>query len=263
MIQTSDNRKIYKWRLFKVASNKVSTKVKAISFAENGSYFVTAGNRWRAEFSELFKTHQWIFFFRHVKFWYLEYSRSAKYKEVVPLMGRSAILGEQRNNYFCDVACGKGDMVSRDGQWSSSRVIIVDGRIFVRAIVSCCNVTWCPVMHRTWLIAGCKVESVDQRVLILTSTLRSMVQAIMRFSKERWQFYDFMMFFAFRASVLILILIDRARRIRDIKLAGVWWCLIMFNFQGDSTYAITKSGLLCEFNNRRLLDKWVELRTTR
>ena len=45
MIQTSDNRKIYKWRLFKVASNKVSTKVKAISFAENGSYFVTAGNR--------------------------------------------------------------------------------------------------------------------------------------------------------------------------------------------------------------------------
>ena len=30
----------------KVASNKVSTKVKAISFAENGSYFVTAGNRY-------------------------------------------------------------------------------------------------------------------------------------------------------------------------------------------------------------------------
>merc|ERR550534_980321 len=106
----------------KVASNKVSSKVKAVSFAENGSYFVTVGNR-------------------HVKFWYLEYSRSAKYKEPVPLMGRSAILGEQRNNYFCDVACGRGEM-------------------------------------------------------------------------------------------------------------------------GDSTYAITKSGLLCEFNNRRLLDKWVELRTT-
>nr|CAD7588666.1 unnamed protein product [Timema genevievae] len=62
-------------------------------------------------------------------------------KEAVPLMGRSAILGEQRNNYFCDVACGHGKT-------------------------------------------------------------------------------------------------------------------------GDSTYAITKSGLLCEFNNRRLLDKWVELRTT-
>jgi len=28
----------------------------------------------------------------------------------------------------------------------------------------------------------------------------------------------------------------------------------------DYTYAITKSGLLCEFNNRRLLDRWVELK---
>ncbi len=63
----------------------------------------------------------------------------SQYKEPVPLMGRSAILGEQRNNYFCDVGCGRGEM-------------------------------------------------------------------------------------------------------------------------GDSTYAITKTGLLCEFNNRRLLDKWVELR---
>ena len=29
-------------------------------------------------------------------------------------MGRSAILGEQRNNYFCDVACGRGEMVSTE-----------------------------------------------------------------------------------------------------------------------------------------------------
>lgn len=119
----------------------------------------------------------------------------------------------------------------RHGQWRWSMVIIKShycgwSRIFVRAIVSCCNVTWCPVMHRTWLIAGCKVESVDQRETqssILTSTLRSMVQAIMRFSKEMaiWQFYDFMMFFTFRASVLILILIDRARRIEISNLRGV------------------------------------------
>lgn len=51
---------VWDWRgQVKVASNKVSSKVKAVSFAENGSYFVTVGNR-------------------HVKFWYLEYSRSAK-----------------------------------------------------------------------------------------------------------------------------------------------------------------------------------------
>ncbi|KRT85576.1 WD40 domain-containing protein, partial [Oryctes borbonicus] len=113
---------VWDWKNnIKVASNKVSTKVKSLAFSENGSYFVTVGNR-------------------HVKFWFLEYGK-AKYKEAVPLMGRSAILGEQRNNYFCDVACGKAD-------------------------------------------------------------------------------------------------------------------------SGDSTYAITRSGLLCEFNNRRLLDKWVELRTT-
>ena len=34
-------------------------------------------------------------------------------------MGRSAILGEQRNNYFCDVGCGRGEMVR---EWS---VIII------------------------------------------------------------------------------------------------------------------------------------------
>ncbi|KAF5307413.1 hypothetical protein FQR65_LT06927 [Abscondita terminalis] len=114
---------VWDWKTnTKVASNKISTKVKALAFAENGSYFVTVGNR-------------------HVKFWFLKYGK-AKYKEAVPLMGRSAILGEQRNNYFCDVACGKGKC-------------------------------------------------------------------------------------------------------------------------GNSTYAITRSGLLCEFNNRRLLDKWVELRTSR
>lgn len=116
---------LWDWRAnYIVASNKVSVKVKSVSFAENGYSFVTVGNR-------------------HVKFWYLEYNDMAnknKY-ESLPLLGRNAILGAQRNNYFCDVACGRGD------------------------------------------------------------------------SK-------------------------------------------------DSTYAITKSGLLCEFNNRRLLNKWVELKVT-
>ncbi|XP_052749064.1 uncharacterized protein LOC113514452 isoform X1 [Galleria mellonella] len=114
---------VWDWRAnLKLASNKVSSRVKAVSFSENGNYFVTVG-------------------FRHVKFWYLEYSRNAKFKEPVPLMGRSAILGEQKDNEFCDVVCGRGAAA-------------------------------------------------------------------------------------------------------------------------DSTYAITRGGLLCEFNGRRLLDKWVELRTT-
>lgn len=115
---------VWDWRNnVKVASNKVSAKVKALSFSEDGNYFVTVG-------------------VRHVKFWYLDNSRTQTLAEPVPLMGRSAILGDQRNNVFCDVGCGKSPME-------------------------------------------------------------------------------------------------------------------------ESTFAITESGLLCEFNGRRLLDKWVELRTTR
>lgn len=51
---------VWDWKSsIKVASNKVSTKVKAVSFSENGRYFVTVG-------------------MRNVKFWYLEHTRSAK-----------------------------------------------------------------------------------------------------------------------------------------------------------------------------------------
>lgn len=45
---------VFDWKSnLKIASNKVSAKVVAVSFGEDGNYFVTVGNR-------------------HVKFWYLE-----------------------------------------------------------------------------------------------------------------------------------------------------------------------------------------------
>uniref|UniRef100_A0A8C7QLG5 MABP1/WDR62 first WD40 domain-containing protein n=1 Tax=Oncorhynchus mykiss TaxID=8022 RepID=A0A8C7QLG5_ONCMY len=72
-----------------IAANKVSSKVTAVSFSEDSSYFVTAGNR-------------------HVKFWYLDHSKSIEASAPVPLLGRSGLLGELRNNFFCDVACGRG-----------------------------------------------------------------------------------------------------------------------------------------------------------
>ncbi|KRF81591.1 mitogen-activated protein kinase-binding protein 1 isoform X8 [Drosophila virilis] len=79
---------VFDWRAnLKMASNKISSKVAAVCFSEDGSYFVTVGNR-------------------HVKYWYLEGGR--KYKDPIPLMGRSAILGDLRDNDFCAVACGKG-----------------------------------------------------------------------------------------------------------------------------------------------------------
>ncbi|XP_078089612.1 mitogen-activated protein kinase-binding protein 1-like [Mustelus asterias] len=71
-----------------VAANKVSSKVTAVSFSEDSSYFVTAGNR-------------------HVKFWYLDASKASKINATVPLLGRSGLLGELRNNFFSDVACGR------------------------------------------------------------------------------------------------------------------------------------------------------------
>lgn len=52
-----------------VAANKVSSKVTAVSFSDDSSYFVTAGNR-------------------HVKFWYLDHTKSSKVfmlEEHVPL----------------------------------------------------------------------------------------------------------------------------------------------------------------------------------
>ncbi|XP_037100854.1 mitogen-activated protein kinase-binding protein 1-like isoform X2 [Syngnathus acus] len=72
-----------------VAANKVSSKVTGVSFAEDSSYFVTVGNR-------------------HVKFWYLDHCKASKASTPVPLLGRSGLLGELRNNFFCDVACGRG-----------------------------------------------------------------------------------------------------------------------------------------------------------
>uniref|UniRef100_A0A3Q2Y1C5 Mitogen-activated protein kinase binding protein 1 n=1 Tax=Hippocampus comes TaxID=109280 RepID=A0A3Q2Y1C5_HIPCM len=69
-----------------IAANKVSSKVTGVSFSEDSSYFVTVGNR-------------------HVKFWYLDHCKAST---PMPLLGRSGLLGELRNNFFCDVACGRG-----------------------------------------------------------------------------------------------------------------------------------------------------------
>ncbi|KAM9355022.1 mitogen-activated protein kinase-binding protein 1 [Pholidichthys leucotaenia] len=76
-----------------VAANKVSSKVTAVSFSDDSSFFVTAGNR-------------------HVKFWYLDHAKASKVNATVPLLGRSGLLGELRNNFFTDVACGRGQQTT-------------------------------------------------------------------------------------------------------------------------------------------------------
>lgn len=76
-----------------VAANKVSSKVWAVSFSADSSYFVTAGNR-------------------HIKFWYLDHTKTNKVNATVPLLGRSGLLGELRTHCFTDVACGRGKQSS-------------------------------------------------------------------------------------------------------------------------------------------------------
>ncbi|KAI8367338.1 hypothetical protein BD560DRAFT_399934, partial [Blakeslea trispora] len=79
----------------KLAGNKVTSRVNAVSFAKDGSYFVTAG-------------------LRHVKFWYLDTrGRLPKRgnlasRETQVLDGRSGILGVLRDANFVDVACDQG-----------------------------------------------------------------------------------------------------------------------------------------------------------
>ncbi|XP_061536813.1 mitogen-activated protein kinase-binding protein 1-like isoform X2 [Phycodurus eques] len=81
---------VWDWRKGSIlASNKVSSSVSAISFSEDGSYFVTAGKR-------------------HVRFWYLDASKERRGTGTAPLMGRSGLLGDHRQAVFCGVACGRG-----------------------------------------------------------------------------------------------------------------------------------------------------------
>lgn len=128
---------VFDWKSnLKIASNKVSAKVVAVSFSEDGNYFVTVGNR-------------------HVKYWYLEGGR--KYKEPIPLMGRSAILGELRNNDFCAVACGKGEMI--DSTYAITRnghLVEFNSRRLLDKWVMCRTTTAnCMVASAKFIFVGC------------------------------------------------------------------------------------------------------------
>ncbi|KAI8884228.1 WD40 repeat-like protein [Backusella circina FSU 941] len=75
----------------RLAGNKVTSRVNAVSFSKDGSYFVTAG-------------------LRHVKFWYLNArgrmpKRGNLSSETQVLDGRSGILGVLRDANFVNVAC--------------------------------------------------------------------------------------------------------------------------------------------------------------
>lgn len=128
---------VFDWKSnLKMASNKISSKVSAVSFAEDGSYFVTVGNR-------------------HVKYWYLEGGR--KYKDPVPLMGRSAILGDLRDNDFCAVACGKG--ICSESTYAITRqghLVEFSSRRMMDKWVQCRTTNAnCIVVNGQFILVGC------------------------------------------------------------------------------------------------------------
>ncbi|XP_036329884.1 mitogen-activated protein kinase-binding protein 1-like, partial [Rhagoletis pomonella] len=128
---------VFDWKLNqKMASNKISSKVSALSFAEDGSYFVTVGNR-------------------HVKYWYMEGGR--RYKDPIPLMGRSAILGDLRDNDFCAVACGKDEM--KDRTYAITRqghLVEFSSRRLLDKWVQCCTTSAnCLTVNSRFILVGC------------------------------------------------------------------------------------------------------------
>ncbi|KAM4689984.1 mitogen-activated protein kinase-binding protein 1 [Rhinophrynus dorsalis] len=121
-----------------VAANKVSSKVTAVSFSEDSSYFVTAGNR-------------------HVKFWYLDEAKSSKVNSTIPLLGRSGLLGELRNNFFTDVACGKGKKSSSTFCITSSGLLCEfnDQRLLDKWVELRTTVANCILVNQDYILCGC------------------------------------------------------------------------------------------------------------
>ncbi|NXP13197.1 MABP1 protein, partial [Thinocorus orbignyianus] len=132
-----------------VAANKVSSKVTAVSFSEDCSYFVTAGNR-------------------HIKFWYLDDSKTSKVNATVPLLGRSGLLGELRNNFFADVACGRGKKADSTFCITSSGLLcefnekrLLDKWVELRvSFTSSCPATYttvanCISVNHDYIFCGC------------------------------------------------------------------------------------------------------------
>ncbi|XP_075050712.1 mitogen-activated protein kinase-binding protein 1-like isoform X2 [Mixophyes fleayi] len=121
-----------------VAANKVSSKVTAVSFSEDSSYFVTAGNR-------------------HVKFWYLDEAKSSKVNSTIPLLGRSGLLGELRNNFFTDVSCGKGKKASSTFCITSSGLLCEfnDRRLLDKWVELRTTIASCIIVNQDYIFCGC------------------------------------------------------------------------------------------------------------
>lgn len=75
----------------RLAANNIVDVIRAVTYSECGTFFVTAGCR-------------------HIKFWYPELTLqgSSKSTSVQPLYGRPGLLGDCKDHTFLDVVCGTG-----------------------------------------------------------------------------------------------------------------------------------------------------------
>ncbi|XP_053330091.1 WD repeat-containing protein 62-like [Spea bombifrons] len=135
---------VWDWKVNNiVAKNKVSSKVTAVSFSEDNSYFVTGGNR-------------------HVRFWYMETSKkrqsALQVNGTVPLVGRSGLLGDLHNNIFCGVACGKGANAGNTFCITSSGVLCLfsDKRVLEKWIKLKVSASSCLSVTEKLVFCGCE-----------------------------------------------------------------------------------------------------------
>ncbi|XP_022107482.1 mitogen-activated protein kinase-binding protein 1-like isoform X2 [Acanthaster planci] len=120
----------------KLAAGKISVKVAGLSFSEDGSRFVTAGNR-------------------SIRFWYM--SSKSKTRETFPLNSRAGLLGEQRNNNFCSVACGLGANQAKTYAVTKSGLLceFSEQRLLDKWVELRTTSAYCIIASEGYLFVGC------------------------------------------------------------------------------------------------------------
>ena len=130
---------VWDWRAGrKIASNKVSFDVRSISCLQDGTGFVTAGDR-------------------HVRFWYTDIpGEDSDVRTTVPLQGRSAILGEHKDNQFVAVCCGRGEAASAVFAVTRAGLLLQlgEGRLPARWVELRLKVALCLAVGAELLLAG-------------------------------------------------------------------------------------------------------------
>ncbi|KAG0012011.1 mitogen-activated protein kinase binding protein 1 [Entomortierella chlamydospora] len=113
---------VWNWKTgLQIASNKVTTKVNALAFSADGTFFVTAG-------------------LRHIKFWYLNVGSnkrgglSGNASSTQVLDGRSGILGDLRDGNYVDAVCSADGRFTYAITSNGTLCLFTEGRVMEKWI---------------------------------------------------------------------------------------------------------------------------------